>query len=138
MNPPNSRRKVLIGTSSDRPYSAALAAGPFVFVSGQVGSDPATGELAGADIGTQTTRALRNLQDVLSGAGLNLDDVVKTTVFLTDMSEFSQMNAIYRAHFQQPMPTRSTVEVSRLARPEFKVEIEAIAVCRDEPSEEGR
>ena len=120
--------KIPLGAHSERPYSAGLIAGPFVFVSGQVGIDPASGAIAGRDIGSQTAQVLRNLEAVLAQADLTLDDVVKTTVFLTDMSDFGAMNEVYRSRFGRPMPTRSTVQVSGLARPEMKIEIEAIAL----------
>ena len=120
--------KVPVGNATGRPYSPALLAGPYAFVSGQVGTDPATGHLAGPDIEGQTDQALKNIAALLAQAGLTLNDVVKATVFMTDMAEFARMNEVYRSHFQEPMPTRSAVEVSCLARPELKVEIEAIAL----------
>lgn len=126
--------KILIGKASDRPFSPALVGGPFVFVSGQVGIDPQSGQLAGPDIAAQTAQTLRNVEGLLVEAGLGLDDVVKTTVFLTDMSEFARMNEVYGSRFASPMPTRSTVEVSRLARTDLKVEIEAIALRREDGS----
>jgi 2-iminobutanoate/2-iminopropanoate deaminase len=110
------------------PYTPALVAGPFVFVSGQVGADPATGQSAGPDVQTQTRRALDNLCALLSRAGVGPADVVKTTVFLTSMADFPAMNQVYREYFTDPFPTRSTVGVAELARPELVVEIEAIAL----------
>lgn len=122
--------KALVGSPSTRPFSPALAAGPFIFVSGQVGTNQA-GELAGETVTSQTTQVLNNLAAILAEAGLDLDDVVKTTVFLTDIKDFAAMNETYRQRFTAPLPTRSTVEVSALARSEFKVEIDAIAVRRE-------
>lgn len=116
--------------ATTRPYSPALIAGPYVFVSGQVGVVKATGTVAGPGIEAQTTQVLDNLAALLHGAGLDLNDVVKTTVFMTEIGEFAAMNEVYGSRFAQPLPTRSTVEVSALAGPEIKVEIEAIALRR--------
>jgi 2-iminobutanoate/2-iminopropanoate deaminase len=124
--------KALVGPPSTRPYSPALVAGPFVFVSGQVATDPATGTVTEGGIEAQTARVLDNLASLLAQAHLGLNDVVKTTVFLTDMKDFAAMNDVYRSRFTQPLPTRSTVEVSALANPQLKVEIEAIALCRED------
>jgi 2-iminobutanoate/2-iminopropanoate deaminase len=125
-------RKMLIGVPSTRPYSPALVAGPFVFVSGQVAIDRTTGKVVGSGVDAQTTQVLDNLEALLREAGLGLDDVVKTTVFLTDIKDFAAMNEVYRSRFAQPLPTRSTVEVSALANLELKVEIEAIALRRED------
>lgn len=127
-------RKTLVGERSDRLFSAALIAGDLVFVSGQVGIDRQSGKISGDNTAAQTSAALDNLAAVLAGAGLTLDDVVKTTVFLTDISDLAEMNDAYRARFRQPLPTRSTVGVAALARPELKVEIDAIALRREEGS----
>jgi 2-iminobutanoate/2-iminopropanoate deaminase len=124
--------KALVGPPSTRPYSPALVAGPFVFVSGQVATDPATGKVTEGGIEAQTARVLDNLASLLAQADLGLNDVVKTTVFLTDMNDFAAMNEVYRSRFTQPLPTRSTVEVSALANPQLKVEIEAIALRRED------
>jgi 2-iminobutanoate/2-iminopropanoate deaminase len=124
--------KALVGPPSARPYSPALVAGPFVFVSGQVATDPATGKVTEGGIEAQTARVLDNLASLLAQAELGLNDVVKTTVFLTDMKDFAAMNDVYRSRFTQPLPTRSTVEVSGLANPQLKVEIEAIALRRED------
>ncbi len=112
------------------PLSPALEAGAFVFVSGQVGTDPATGELAGDSVETQTQRALDNIRELLEQAGLDMSDVVKTTVFLVDMADFQAMNAVYRESFPEPRPARSTVRAD-LAAPRYRVEIEAIALRRE-------
>ena len=101
-----------------------------VFTSGQVALDPASGTLVGDDVAVQTERALRNLTAVLEGAGLGLDDVVKTTVFLIDMNDFQAMNGVYEKAFRGARPARSTVAVSGLPRG-ARVEIEAVAVGRD-------
>ena len=109
------------------PYSQAIGAGPFVFCSGQVPILAATGELISQDLAEQTKQALLNLGAVLQSAGLSYANIVKTTVFLTDLSRFADMNAVYAKFFQDDPPARSTIEVSGLPRG-AKVEIEAIAV----------
>lgn len=109
------------------PYSQAVEAGPFVFTAGQVGLDPETGELAGADVESQARRALRNLRAVLQEAGLGMEDVVKTTVFLSDLDEYEPVNEIYAEFFDEPFPARSAVAAGRLPR-DARVEIEAIAL----------
>jgi 2-iminobutanoate/2-iminopropanoate deaminase len=107
------------------PYSQGVDAGT-VFCSGQIGLDPATGNLV-EGVGAQTARALANLDGVLSSAGLSLKNVVKTTVFLADMGEFALMNEEYAKHFVPPYPARSTVQAAALPRG-ARVEIDAIAV----------
>lgn len=111
------------------PYSQAIRIGNFVFTSGQVALDPATGQIVPGGIEAQTHRVLQNLQAVLTAAGLDLARVVKTTVFLKDMNDFIAMNKIYAEYFQSeavPTPARSTVEVARLPK-DALVEIEVIA-----------
>jgi 2-iminobutanoate/2-iminopropanoate deaminase len=108
------------------PYSQAIRAGQFLFLSGQVGFDPATGQLVPGGIAEQTHRVLQNIGAVLAAAGLSLDHVVKTTVFLADMNDFAAMNEIYATYFKSPAPARSTVQAARLPR-DAKVEIEVIA-----------
>jgi len=109
------------------PYSQAIAAGDMLFLSGQVALDPATGALVEGGIEAQTTRVLRNLEAVLRAAGATLDDVVKTTVFMTDLSQFTAMNTTYATFFTRaPPPARATVQVAALPRGAL-VEIEAIA-----------
>ncbi|OFW20361.1 MAG: hypothetical protein A3H97_20705 [Acidobacteria bacterium RIFCSPLOWO2_02_FULL_65_29] len=108
------------------PYSAALRAGQLLFVSGQVPIDPATGAMVGGDIAAQARRALDNVGLLLSAAGLSSADVVRTTVFLADMSDFAAMNAIYATYFSEPYPARSTVQAARLPR-DARIEIDAIA-----------
>ena len=109
------------------PFSAGIKANGFVFASGQVGTDPRTGQVAGPDVGAQTRQAIENLRAVLEAGGSSLDRLVKTTVFLNDMRLFEQMNAVYREMIPEPRPGRSTVE-ARLARPELLVEIEGVGV----------
>ncbi len=113
------------------PYSQALQAGNWLFSSGQIPLDPETGKIAGPDIETQTDRALKNLGAVLEAAGMSFDDVVKTTVFVSDMNNFATVNGIYGQFFSHDCPARSCVEVSRLPK-DCLVEIEAIAY-RDRP-----
>ena len=108
------------------PYSQAVRAGGFVFASGQIPLDPATGELVNGSIAEQTEQVLRNLSAVLETAGTGLDRVVKTTVFLADMNDFVAMNEVYGRYFSKDAPARATVEAARLPR-DARVEIEAIA-----------
>jgi 2-iminobutanoate/2-iminopropanoate deaminase len=108
------------------PYSQAIGAGPLVFCSGQVPLLAATGELASQDVAEQTKQALLNLGAVLQSAGLSYSNIVKTTVFLTDLTWFADMNSVYATFFSDAPPARSTIEVSGLPRG-AKVEIEAIA-----------
>jgi 2-iminobutanoate/2-iminopropanoate deaminase len=109
------------------PFSAGMRANGFVFASGQVGTDPHSGQLAGPDVASQTRQAIDNLRAVLEAGGSSLDGLVKTTVFLADIRLFDAMNAIYRELIPEPRPGRSTIE-ARLARPELLVEIEGIGV----------
>lgn len=106
------------------PYSPAIMAGDYVFCAGQVGRNPATGEM-GTTIEEQTRQVLLNLQSVLKAAGASLDNAVKTTVFMADMNEFSRMNAEYTKFFPRDPPARSTVGVTMA--PGIKVEIELVA-----------
>jgi 2-iminobutanoate/2-iminopropanoate deaminase len=115
------------------PYNQAIRCGQFVYTSGQVALDPASGELVGDDIQTQTHRVLQNLRAVLTGAGSSLSNVVKTTVFLTHMSDFQAMNAVYATYFEGSdglMPARTTVAVAELPRKAL-VEIECVALVED-------
>ena len=107
------------------PYSQAIAIDGFIFCSGQLGMDPATGQLL-EGIANQAERAIVNLEAVLAGAGASLADVVKTTIFLSDLANFSTVNDIYSKHVITPAPARSTVQVAALPRGAL-VEIEAIA-----------
>src|SRR5579859_3805122 len=115
------------------PYNQAIRCGQFVYTSGQIALDPASGELAGNDVQNQTHRVLQNLQAVLNSAGTSLANVVKTTVFLTRMSDFQAMNAVYATYFEGSdgmMPARSTVAVAELPRKAL-VEIECVALIED-------
>lgn len=107
------------------PYSQAIDSGS-VYCSGQIGIDPVTGNLEQGTV-QQTSRALSNLDNVLAAAGLSLKNVVKTTVFMVDLSEFAQMNDEYAKHFSPPFPARSTVQAAALPRG-ARVEIDAVAV----------
>jgi 2-iminobutanoate/2-iminopropanoate deaminase len=110
------------------PYNQAIAAGGFVFCAGQVALDPETGKLVEGGVTEQTQRALENLTAVLEGAGSSIDQVVKTTVFLTDLGEFSAMNDVYATFFTSDAPARSTVQVGALPAG-ARVEIEAVAIA---------
>jgi 2-iminobutanoate/2-iminopropanoate deaminase len=111
------------------PYSQAVRVGNMVFASGQIPIDPATGEFVAEGIAEQTEQVLRNLSAVFEAAGSNLEQVVKTTVFLADMDDFTVMNEVYSRFFGAYPPARATVQAARLPR-DAKVEIEAIAVLR--------
>jgi 2-iminobutanoate/2-iminopropanoate deaminase len=111
------------------PYSQAIRAGDFLFVSGQIPLDPATGTLVGDGIAEQTQRVLENLKAILDAAGASFVHVVKTTVYLADMTEFAKMNEIYATYFTAPAPARATVQVARLPR-DVRVEIDLIAFLR--------
>ena len=109
------------------PYSAAIQTESMVFTSGQVGIDPSTGEFAIGGIGAQTRQVLTNLKHVLEAGGSDLDNVIKTTVFLQDMGDFSEMNAVYSEFFSNNPPARSTVAVAGLPKGAL-VEIESTAL----------
>ncbi len=109
------------------PYSQAIKANGFVFASGQIALDPATGQIVAEGVREQTRRVMANLRAVLEAAGTSMDRVVKTTVFLADMNDFSEMNEVYGEAFADAPPARSTVEVSRLPR-DVRVEIDVIAL----------
>ncbi len=114
------------------PYNQAIRYGNFVYTSGQVALDPASGQLVGDDVQAQTRRVFQNLQAVLESAGTSLNNIVKTTVFLTSMSDFQAMNSVYAEYFQEMKPARSTIAVVELPRKAL-VEIECVAVMtRDE------
>ena len=108
------------------PYSQGIRAGHFLFTAGQVGFDPGSGELVDGGIAEQTGRVLQNIRAILQAAGVDLSSVVKTTVFLVDMADFTAMNEVYAAAFGDHRPARSTVAVAALPRG-ARVEIEAIA-----------
>ncbi|HEY8497328.1 MAG TPA: RidA family protein [Limnochordales bacterium] len=108
------------------PYSQAVKAGGFVFVSGQIPLDPETGRLVDGDIVAQTERVLKNVQAVLEAAGASMADVVRATVYLKDLNDFAVVNEVYARFFPSAPPARVAVEVSRLPR-DVRVEIDAIA-----------
>lgn len=108
------------------PYSQAVVANGFAFLSGQIPLNPATNTLIDGDIAAQTERVLENLKAVLAACGSSLDLVVKTTVFVKDMGEFARMNEVYARYFPENPPARATVEAARLPR-DVRVEIECIA-----------
>ncbi len=108
------------------PYSQAIVAGETVYTAGQIGLDPATGEMVEGGVEAQTRRVLRNLAAVLEAAGAGLGDVVKTTIFVADMDDFGRVNEVYGEFLAEPYPARSTVEAARLPR-DARVEIEAVA-----------
>ncbi len=108
------------------PYSQAVQAGPFVFLSGQVPLDPKTGELVTGDIQKETNRVLDNLQAVLTAAGLSFDHVVRTTIYLTNLGDFQAVNETYGARFTKTPPARATVQVAALPKG-ARVEIDAVA-----------
>ena len=110
------------------PYSQAIAANGFLFVSGQLGVTP-SGEFAGADVKSQAQRSLQNLRAILSEAGLSFENVVKTTIFLADIADFAAVNEIYAEFFNEPYPARSTVAVKTLPKGGL-VEIELIAATK--------
>ena len=112
------------------PYSQAIRCGQFVYTSGQIALDPASGQLVSEDVQAQAHRVLQNLQAVLTEAGTSLANVVKTTVFLTRMSDFQAMNAVYATYINGLTPARSTVAVAELPR-QALVEIECIALIED-------
>ena len=108
------------------PYSPAMRSGQLLFVSGQVALDPATGQMIAGDITTETRRVMDNLGALLKAAGLSFSDVVRTTVFLTDLGDFATVNEVYGTYFTPPAPARATVQVARLPR-DARIEIDAIA-----------
>ena len=108
------------------PYSPAIRAGQLLFISGQVSIDPASGNFMGGDIKAETRRVLENVGALLKAGGLDYSAVVRTTVFLADMNEFTAMNEVYAGFFDEPYPARATVQVARLPK-DARVEIDVIA-----------
>jgi 2-iminobutanoate/2-iminopropanoate deaminase len=108
------------------PYSQAIRAGQFLFVSGQVPIDPATGDLIQGSIADQTRRALQNIGEILTAGGASFQQVVRTTVYLADLSDFTAMNDVYATFFTAPQPARSTIQAARLPR-DARIEIDMIA-----------
>ncbi len=113
------------------PYSAGVRVGDLVFTAGQIGLNPLTGEVVPGGIQAETRQVFHNLRGILEAAGSSLQEVVKTTVFLRDMNDFTQMNSVYAEFFNQDYPARSTVQVSTLPKG-VAVEIEAIAVISNQ------
>ena len=109
------------------PYSQAIAAGNFVFVSGQIPSNPSTGEIVSGNIKAETKQVMENIKAVLSEAGVGFGNIVKTTIFLTDMQSFGQVNEVYGTYFTDLFPARETVQVSALPK-NVNVEISVIAI----------
>jgi 2-iminobutanoate/2-iminopropanoate deaminase len=110
------------------PYSQGILAGPLVFVSGQIPIDPATGQLVSGDIAAEARQAIANLRAILGAAGSSLEQVVKTTVFLTDMDDFAAVNAVYAEFFTAPFPARACFAVAGLPKG-ARVEVEAVALA---------
>ncbi len=108
------------------PYSQAVKVGQWLFVSGQIALDPATGDLIRGGIEEQTTRVFENIKTILEAAGYTLDDIVKVTVYLTDLSDFPKFNEVYSRYFKSNPPARTTVQVSALPRG-AKIEVDVIA-----------
>ena len=109
------------------PYSQAIAAGNFVFVSGQIPMDPSTGEIISESIKAETIQVMENIKAILSEAGLGFDHIVKTSIFLTDMQTFAQVNEVYGSYFTNQFPARETIQVSALPK-NVNVEISVTAV----------
>lgn len=124
---PNKAIQTPLAPAAIGPYSQGIAAGSTAYISGQLPIDPATGEFAGPDIQSQTRQSLKNLQAILEANGMSMGSVVKTTVLLSDIKEFAQMNEVYAEFFAEPYPARAAFQVAALPRG-AKVEIEAIAV----------
>ena len=108
------------------PYSQAIRAGQFLFASGQIPLDPASGALVEGDIKTQAHRVMKNVEAVLAAAGASFDHVVKTTIFLADMNDFAAVNEVYGSYFAQPAPARSTIAAATLPK-NARLEIEVVA-----------
>ncbi len=128
----NSRKVIAtpLAPNAIGPYSQAIRVGNTVYVSGEIAIDPKTNQaMANATIEEQTRRALENIRAILAAAGLTMEEVVSTTVYLTDVNEFDRMNQVYATFFKAAPPARATVQVARLAR-DVKIEISAIAVAR--------
>jgi 2-iminobutanoate/2-iminopropanoate deaminase len=126
----NMKKKVIQTEKAPKaigPYSQAIQAGNFLFLSGQIPLDPVTGELVKGDIRQQARRVLENLKGVLESQKLSMENVIKVTIFLKDMGNFNQVNEVYATYFPSSPPARSTVEVSRLPR-DADLEIEAIVI----------
>ena len=128
-------KRVIATTEAPRavgPYSQAIAVGDLLFCAGQIPLLPTTGELIDGDVSAQTTQVLENLGAVLRAGGMTYANVVKTTVFLTDLNDFAAMNDVYKLHFPDQPPARSTIQVAALPKG-ARVEIEAVAVSETTP-----
>lgn len=112
------------------PYSVGVMVNNLVFTAGQLGIEPTSGEIVAGGIQTETRQALKNIEKILIAAGTDISHVVKTTVFLRDMDDFSEMNMVYAEFFSQEFPSRTTVQVAALPK-NAEIEIEAIAVCEN-------
>lgn len=122
------KREILVSSkNTNMPFSTIVGFDKLVFVSGMIGRNPDTGEIATADIGEQTRQTLTNIAAQLNLAGLSLENVLKTTVFITDMGLFQEMNRTYKMFFETGLPARSCVQITALPDPEALVEIEVIA-----------
>jgi len=110
------------------PYSQAIMANGFIFVSGQIPIDPEKGEIVGTTVEEQAHQVLKNIKAILEEAGSSLAEVVKATVYLADMNDFARMNAVYAQYFPEPYPARAAFQVARLPR-DVKIEIEVIAIA---------
>ena len=124
------KKQIVIAENAPKaigPYSAAVKVGSFVFTAGQLGIDPESGEFVSGGIEAQTRKALENITTILEAAGTTMKNVVKTTVFLQDMDDFSAMNEVYGQFFSEDFPARSAVRAARLPK-DGLVEIEAIAL----------
>lgn len=124
-------RKVIASSEAPAavgPYSQAIAVGNTLYCAGQIPLDPTSGELVSGGVTEQTTRVLDNVGGVLRANGMTYQNVVKATVFMTDLAHFGEMNAVYQKYFQAPFPARSTIQVAALPRG-AQVEIEVIAVA---------
>jgi 2-iminobutanoate/2-iminopropanoate deaminase len=124
-------REVIVtkdGPAAIGPYSQAIRANGFVFVSGQIALDPVTNTLVSGDVAFQTDRVLKNLSGILRAAGTSLEKIVRSTVFLKNMGDFAAMNEVYGSYFSVAPPARSTVEVARLPK-DVLVEIDVIALA---------
>ncbi|MFZ5641455.1 MAG: RidA family protein [Bacillota bacterium] len=124
--------KVIVNTpdapAAIGPYSQAVKVGNFIYTSGQIPINPASGEVITGDIRTQTRQVLENIKAVLKAGGSSMDKVIKTTLFIRDMNSFAEINEVYGEFFPERPPARSTVEVARLPK-DVDIEIEAIAEC---------
>lgn len=122
------KQEIVIGKKSDKPFSAGIETESLVFVSGQGGIDPATGAIVGDDIETQTVQTMENIRAVLASANLDLDDIVKVTVYLSDRAHYDAFNSVYQTYFRSPYPSRTAVYCD--LNFDLLVEIDAIAVAK--------